>query len=264
MAQEVQSGLVETHLSGGVLTLTQGGGVAHVLSGAMIGALDGALARAAEANEVRVVVLNAPGRIFCAGHDLKEIARFRGDADQGAARLTALFRACSAMMLRLATLPRPTIARVEGIATAAGLQLVASCDLAFAGQAARFCLPGVRNGGFCTTPAVAVGRRIGRNHLMELALSGDPVDALWAHRTGLVNAVLPEAALAGYVGEYAQRLAGHHGPALISGKRALDAQLALPLEAAYAHATEVMVGHFMDPARIEIERRDWGAGDATG
>lgn len=242
----------------GVLTLTLGAGPAHPLSLPMIEALHHALRRASTDDHVGAIVIHGPGRIFCAGHDLKEIARHRQDNDHGRAFLDRLFAACAAMMQAVTLSPKPTIARVEGIATAAGLQLVAACDLAFAAPAATFCLPGVKNHGFCTTPAVAVGRNLARKHVMELALSGDPFPADWARDAGLINRILPDADLAGFVQETAARIAGHNRRAVAEGKTTLYRQLDMPLDAAYAHATQVMIGHFMDPDRIAVEKRDWG------
>ena len=257
MTQDQTTPLVIESLDNGVLTLTLGGGVAHTLSSEMIAALHAVLERARQDAQVRVLVLHGPGHIFCAGHDLKEIAACRGAADDGRAYLGRLFEKCAAMMTALATFPRPTIARVDGIATAAGLQMVASCDLAFASDQARFCLPGVKNGGFCSTPLVAVGRVIGRRHSMELALSGETVDAVWAQRVGLINRVCTPGTLATEVDGFARRLAAQHAPAVRQGKAAFDAQMALPLEQAYAVAGAAMLDHFMDPERIAIERESW-------
>jgi enoyl-CoA hydratase/carnithine racemase len=250
--------LVGAHQDGAVLTLTLGAAPAHPLSLAMIEALHEALIRAGEEDTVGAIVIHGPGRIFCAGHDLKEIARHRREADHGRAFLEWLFTACGEMMQAVATSPKPTIAMVEGLATAAGLQLVASCDLAYAAPGARFCLPGVKNHGFCTTPSVAVSRSVTPKHLMEMALTGEPVDADWALAAGLINRILPDNELAPFVQDMAARLAGHNRRAVADGKRAVKRQVEMPLEQAYAHATEVMVGHFMDPERIEIEKRRWG------
>lgn len=230
----------------GVLTLTLGNGVAHPLSRAMIGALHAALEAATADPETRVIVIHGPGKIFCAGHDLKEIAAHRADADAGRAYLTDLFEACAAMMLALAGSAKPTIAQVEGIATAAGLQLVASCDLAFASEDARVCLPGVRNGGFCTTPAVGVGRVICQRHLLELLLSGEDRGALWAQNAGLFNAVLPAETLGAHVAQFACTLASRNAGPIALGKRTVLDTLCQPLAQAYAQATPVMVAHFLE------------------
>lgn len=249
--------LVET-LDRGVLTLTLGAGPAHPLSLSMIRDLQGALDRAAGNSEVRVIVIHGPGRIFCAGHDLKEIARCRTQPDHGKAFLTELFNACAEMMMAITRFPKPTIAMVEGIATAAGCQMVAACDLAFAGEAATFALPGVNNGGFCSTPAVAVARCISRKHVMEMTLSGESFSADWARDAGLVNRVVPADQLAGATQEFARKLATRHAPAVELGKQVLNQQLEMPLETAYEAATEAMIAHFMDPHRISHERETWG------
>lgn len=249
--------LVSERQEGVVLTLTLGAAPAHPLSLAMIRTLHAALDRAAENTDARLVVIEGPGHIFCAGHDLKEIARHRQDPDDGNAFLWELFNACSDLMQTIVAMPTATLARVEGIATAGGLQLVASCDLAFATPDATFALPGVQNGGFCTTPSVAVGRSIGRKALMELALSGTPKDATWALRTGLLNDVLPAQEIDARIATLADVLADGNRASIAAGKRMTYAQLEMPLADAYTAATEVMIGHFMDPARIAKERDRW-------
>ncbi|MCC0079001.1 MAG: enoyl-CoA hydratase/isomerase family protein [Rhodobacter sp.] len=238
--------LISSSLEAGVLTLTLGNGIAHPLSLPMIRALHGAL----DAPEARVIVIHGPGHIFCAGHDLKEIARHRAAPDRGAAFLTELFDACAALMIAIARSPVPVLAQVEGIATAAGLQLVAACDLAFAADSARFCLPGVRNGGFCTTPAVAVARAIGRKAVNDLLLSGEDRDAAWALRVGLVTEVHPPADLPGRVTAFARTLAGRNPAPIREGRACLSAHMELPLEQAYALAGPVMVRHFLDEGRL--------------
>lgn len=246
--------LLARALDAGVLTLTLGRAPAHPLSHDMIREMHRALDAAAADPAVRVIVLHGPGHIFCAGHDLKEIARHRADGDQGAAYLQTLFDDCAAMMLALARHPKPTIALVEGIATAAGLQLVASCDMAFAARSARVCLPGINNGGFCTTPAVAVSRVTGRRRVMELALSGETLDARWAEAAGLFTRVLPDDQVIDGCMAFATRLASRNPGPIQAGKAALDAHLARQLEDAYAMATPVMIGHFMDEGRLAAER----------
>jgi enoyl-CoA hydratase/carnithine racemase len=245
--------LLAEDVTAGVRTLTLLNGRAHPLSSPMIAAVHAALDRAANDPDTRMLVITAPGHIFCAGHDLKEIARHRADPDQGRAYLAGLFDACAAMMLRLARFPKPTIAMVDGIATAAGLQLMASCDLRFVSDRATFALPGVTNGGFCTTPAVGVSRAIARGAVMDLALSGEPLGAEWALRTGLATRVMAPDVLALATQTFATTLATRNPGPIMAGKAALDAHLNLPLDAAYALATPVMIDHFMDPARLERE-----------
>lgn len=249
-------GYLATEMYNGVLVLRLGAFPAHPLSLSMVRALKAEFSTLTDNSDVRAVVLLGEGRIFCAGHDLKEIRRHRQDADDGQAYVTTLFHECTEMMLTLARLPQPTIAVVQGVATAGGLQLMCSCDMTFAGPGARFCLPGVNNGGFCTTPAVAVGRKIGRNHLMELALSGELFDAEWALSAGLINRIVPDHLLFDTAIEFAETLARCHAPALAAGKAMLYRQLELPLDQAYAEATDVMIGHFMDPHRVALERGD--------
>jgi len=246
--------LITQTLHEGVLTLTLGNGRAHALSHGLIKALHHAVTQAATDAETRVIVFEGPGHIFCAGHDLKEIARHRADPDHGRAYLTTLFEDCAQMMLAVTQCPKPTIAMVDGIATAAGLQLVAACDLAYASEAASFCLPGVNNGGFCTTPAVAVSRAIGRKHLMELLLSGESRDAAWGLRTGLVNDVLGANALRDHTYAFARKLASRNPGPIHAGKPVTVAHLDQDLTTAYAMATRTMIGHFMDPARIAQEQ----------
>lgn len=245
--------LVAVTREGKVMTLTLGNGVAHPLSVGMIASIEEALDEAAADEGVNVVLLHGPGKIFCAGHDLKEIARHRADPDRGRGYLERLFRDCGAMMMAVTMSPKPVIAVVEGIATAGGLQLVAACDLAFAAPGATFCLPGVANGGFCTTPAVAVGRSIARKHVMEMALSGERYGAEWALSAGLINRIVPEGDLLPVAMDFARTLAGRHAKAIGEGKRALYRQLEMPLADAYDFATAVMIGHFMDPVRMEME-----------
>lgn len=256
MNQMTPERLVAETLEEGVLTLTLGRAPAHPLSREMIGALHDAIKRAGQDNAVRVIVIHGPGRIFCAGHDLKEIARHRADADEGRAYVDDLFSACSEMMIDITHSPKPTVAMVEGIATAAGLQMVAACDLAYASAEATFCLPGVQNGGFCTTPAVAVSRAIGRKAVMEMALTGAVYDAEWALANGLINQILPADKLAGHVHDLAKTLATRVPGPVSKGKQALQQHLDLSLRDAYALATPVMVDHFMDPDRRQY---DWKA-----
>ena len=233
----------------GVHTITLGAAPAHALSLAMIDALQEAFEAAGSDPDVRVIVIDGPGRIFCAGHDMKEMSRHRHDADAGAAFMDTLFSRCSDMMLTLAHLRKPTIAIVDGIATAAGLQLSASCDMVFASPTAEFCLPGVTNGGFCTTPAVAVSRVIGKRALMEMMLSGETMDSDWALRHGLITRIIPSERLSREAHSFAKTLAARNPTPIQDGKAALLAHQTLSLEDAYKIATPVMVAHLMDEGR---------------
>ncbi len=218
------------------LTLDRGSRY-NPLSRSMIAALREHLDRLSDDRSVRVVVLAAEGRGFCAGHDLQEMRAHAGDD----AWQQALFDECNALMVGLTRLPQPVIARVHGIATAAGCQLVSMCDLAVAADTARFALPGVSIGVFCSTPAVGVARSVGRKRAMELLLTGEPVDAATALDWGLVNRVVPLDALDAEVERLARSVAARSAPVVANGKRTFYAQLDEGLEAAYACAAGAMV-----------------------
>jgi enoyl-CoA hydratase/carnithine racemase len=229
-------------LDDGVLTLTLNRGERfNPLSLAMIAALDEALDTAARDASVRAVVLAAAGRGFSAGHDLKEMRAHA--SDQGWQR--ALFDACSRMMLRITAQPQPVIARVQGIATAAGCQLVSTCDLAVAADTATFALPGVNIGVFCSTPAVGVARNVGRKHAMEMLLTGELIDAQTALAWGLVNRVVPAAALDAAVRHFTEIIKARSAATIRLGKQAFYAQIEQPATAAYDTTSEVMACNMM-------------------
>ena len=211
----------------------------NALSGALIGELQSALDRIAVDRGVRVVVLAASGRGFCAGHDLKEIR-----AMAAVEEVEALFARCSRMMVTITRLPQPVIARVHGLATAAGCQLVATCDLAVASEAATFATPGVNIGAFCSTPGVALGRAVGRKHAMEMLLTGAPISAARAQEIGLVNRVVAHEALDAEVGDLASLIATRSAGAIASGKAAFYRQLELPIDEAYAVAGQAIACDF--------------------
>lgn len=223
----------------------------NALSIEVMEALIAALDAIAADDAVRCVLLYGQGPAFCAGHDLKELTSHRADADGGRAFFERTFALCGDLMTRMAGLQQPVIAAVEGVATAAGCQLVASCDLAVAGAAARFATPGVSIGLFCSTPAVALTRTLAPKHAMEMLMTGDMVDANEAMRIGLVNRVAPagEALTAARV--LADRIAAQSPAALRVGKRAMHAQMGLPLERAYELASEAMVQNLLDADAIE-------------
>jgi enoyl-CoA hydratase/carnithine racemase len=228
-------------IADGIATLTLNRpGQFNALSAALIGELQAALDRVAGDPGVRVVVLAARGRGFCAGHDLKEI-RAMGDA----AEIEALFARCSRMMTAITQLPQPVIAKVHGLATAAGCQLVASCDLAVASSAATFATPGVNIGAFCSTPGVALGRAVSRKHAMEMLLTGEAADAERAERIGLVNRVVAPEALDAAVAALASLLASKSPAAIASGKKVFYQQLEMPLSQAYSLAGHAIAGDFL-------------------
>lgn len=225
------------HREAGVIRLTLNRPSSrNSLSADMLAALQTEIDRVRTDPHARVVILAGAGPAFCAGHDLKEIRAHDGDPEYA----ESLFTACSRVMQSLVTLPQPVIARVHGVATAAGLQLVASADLAIAADDARFATPGVNIGLFCSTPAVALGRAVARKHALELLLTGDLVDAAHALRIGLVNRVVPAADLDTAVDALAARIAGKSAAAIRGGKAAFLAQLEQPLPEAYASQGALM------------------------
>ncbi len=211
----------------------------NALSVGLMTALEAALDDVTVDPAVRVVVIAGSGPAFCGGHDLREM---RG---QDAAGHAALFAQCSRLMTRIVRLPKPVIARVHGVATAAGCQLVASCDLAVAADTARFATPGVNIGLFCSTPMVALTRAVPRKQAMEMLLTGEMVDAARAREIGLVNRVVPEAGLDAAVDALAAVIAAKSPLTLAIGKEAFARQAEMPLDAAYAYAAEVMTRNMM-------------------
>ena len=220
----------------GVATLTMNRPVArNALSRELIAALQAELDIIANDASVRVVVIAGAGPAFSAGHDLKEVL-----ADRSEASCDALMAACSRMMLSINRLPQPVIAKVHGTATAAGCQLVATCDLALAAEQAKFATPGVNIGLFCSTPMVPLSRAVGRKSAMRMLLTGDMIDAATAEAIGLVNEVVPEAELDGAVDELAAKIAGKSAAVLALGKQAFYRQLEMNLADAYGYASGVM------------------------
>jgi enoyl-CoA hydratase/carnithine racemase len=214
----------------------------NVLSAAMMAALKDALAALAGDAEVRVIVLAADGKAFSAGHDLTEMG-----ADRSLEELRALFASCSELMLAIQRQPQPVIARVQGVATAAGCQLVAMCDLAVASTSARFAVSGINLGLFCSTPSVALSRNVPRKPALEMLLTGDFIDAATARERGLVNRVVAPEALDEEIARLATAIAAKSPAAVAAGKRLFYQQLELGVEAAYARAGEVMACNAVEP-----------------
>ena len=236
----------------------------NALSDEMIAALHGTLDEIAETDGVRAVILSGAGKAFCAGHDLKQMTAARQAEDGGAAYFKDLFDRCAAMMARIQSLPQPVIAQVHGIATAAGCQLVATCDLAVAAHGTRFGVNGVNIGLFCSTPMVALSRNIPRKQVFELLTTGDFIESARAAELGLINRAVPPEALADETRALATQIAGKLGSAVRIGKRAFYEQLERPVDAAYAYTGAVMVENMMAPDTAEgidafIEKRppDW-------
>jgi enoyl-CoA hydratase/carnithine racemase len=212
----------------------------NALSAELMTELEGELRTLGADRAVKVVILGAVGPAFSSGHDLKQMRACRDRAVY-----EGLFRQCSRLMLSIVRLPQPVIARVQGVATAAGCQLVASCDLAVAASSARFATPGVNIGLFCSTPMVALSRNVERKHAMEMLLTGEMIDAAEARRIGLVNRVVPDAELDAATRRLADTIASKSGHVLRIGKEAFYRQLELGLEDAYAYTSRVMTENMM-------------------
>jgi len=215
------------------------------LSEAMMAALGAALAGASADRAVHVIVIAAEGPVFSAGHDLKELSAHRSDPDRGRAYFADVMGRCSRLMQAIVTHPKPIIAEVAGVATAAGCQLVASCDLAIAGEGARFQTPGVHIGLFCSTPMVALSRAVSRKHALEMLLTGDMVPAQRAAEIGLINKAVPASDLTGETMALAGRIASKSPATLKIGKELFQRQLDLPLAEAYRLASETMVENML-------------------
>jgi enoyl-CoA hydratase/carnithine racemase len=215
------------------------------LSEEMLETLGDAFTAIAHDKSVRVVVLAANGPAFSAGHDLKELTRHRSDDDRGRAYFKHMMNTCSAMMQQIVTLPQPVIAAVQAIATAAGCQLVASCDLAVASRDAKFATPGVNLGLFCSTPMVALSRNVSRKYAMEMLLSGDMITAEHAARIGLVNVVVEPGSEREEALKLARKIASKSTLTVKIGKEAFYRQLEMPLAKAYTYTAEVMVENML-------------------
>lgn len=225
------------------------------LSEEMLVALQTALDSIAKDSSVRVVVLAASGKAFCAGHDLKQMR-----ADPSAAYYKKLFDQCSKLMLTIQKMPQPVIARVQGLATAAGCQLVAMCDLAVAASDAKFAVSGVNYGLFCSTPSVGLSRNIARKQAMEMLLTGEFIDAETARERGLVNRVVSADALDAEINKLASSILAKPAVAIAMGKQLFYSQLEMGIAAAYQLAGETMACNMMDEAALEgvqafIEKR---------
>ncbi len=247
---------------GGVAILTLNRPQArNSLSEALLAALSGAFTEIAADRTVRAVVIAANGPAFSAGHDLKELTARRNDADRGRAYFTTIMASCSTMMQQVVMLPQPVIAAVQGVASAAGCQLVASCDLAVASSAAKFATPGVDIGLFCSTPMVALARNVARKHAMEMLLTGDMVPAEKAMQIGLVNRVVAVGAERKEAIALAHQIASKSSHTVKIGKEGFYRQADMGLADAYRYVTQVMVENLLSADAEEgicafIEKRD--------
>jgi enoyl-CoA hydratase/carnithine racemase len=238
---EMDAPLLQRRLPQGIAVLTLNRPEAYnALSSGLMRALLAALDGLARDSAARVVVLEGAGRGFSAGHDLKEVRALKSSEQH-----RALMALCCELMLTLVRFPKPLIAKVHGVASAAGCQLVASCDLAIAASDARFATPGVNIGLFCSTPMVALSRNVAAKHAMEMLLTGEAIDAETAARIGLINRHLPATELEAAVLETAAKIAAKSGHVLKLGKEAFYRQLEMPLDEAYAFASEVMVQNML-------------------
>lgn len=235
------------------------------LSSQMLTSLQRELDQIASDPGVRIVILAAKGKAFCAGHDLKEM---RSHPQKHF--YDGLFEQCSRVMITLQKLPQPVIAKVQGMATAAGCQLVAACDLAVAADTARFATSGIRYGLFCSTPAVPVSRNVSRKQAMELLLTGEFIDAATAERQGLINHAVPVDELDAAVQRLADAIVSKSAVAVSMGKEAFYKQLEMGMEEAYAYASEVMACNMMADDAMEgfaafVEKRQpiWNHGQAA-
>ena len=257
--------LIQRHDDGGIATLTLNAPHSlNALSVAMIARLTAELDRPAADRQTRVVILRGAGRAFCAGHDLKEMQAARAEADKGAAFFRRLFDQCAAMMQRLPALPQPVIAQVHGIATAAGCQLAASCDMVVAAEDARFGVNGVNIGLFCSTPMVALTRKVPPAVAFEMLTTGEFLAAPRAREVGLVNRIAAPADLDTATRQLAETLASKLTAAVHIGKRSFYDQQGLPLDRAYAltgdRMTENMLWRDTEEginAFLEKRKPDW-------
>jgi enoyl-CoA hydratase/carnithine racemase len=236
--------LRETFGSVAVVTLNRPA-ARNSLSEAVIADLHAALNEIGDDKAIRALVIAANGPAFSAGHDMKELTDRRSDPDRGRAYFTQIMNACSAMMQAIVHLPKPVIAAVQGVATAAGCQLVASCDLAVASEAASFATPGVDIGLFCSTPMVALSRNVPRKQAMEMLLTGEPIPAATARDIGLVNRVVPAGTERDAAIALAHQIALKSAYTVKLGKTAFYRQVEMSLDAAYRYAAEVMAENMM-------------------
>jgi enoyl-CoA hydratase/carnithine racemase len=230
----------------GIATLTLNRPEArNALSEALLAALIGEFDAIAKDRSVRAVIIAGNGAAFCAGHDLKEMTAHRNEPDRGRAYFAALFEKCAGMMQQIVHLPQPVIASVHGVATAAGCQLAASCDLVVASDAARFATPGVQIGLFCSSPMVALSRKVASNHAIEMLLTGEMVSAKRAHEMGLVNRVVAADREREEANKLAHAVAAKSAYVQKIGKEAFYRQLDLGLADAYCYGAKVMAENMM-------------------
>jgi enoyl-CoA hydratase/carnithine racemase len=241
----VRKGPVLVERRGETLRLILANPPANALSLTLMETLRETLEGVRDDRDIRVIVIAAEGKVFSAGHDLKELTTHRSDPDRGRGFFETTFEACSRLMQTIVRHPKPVIAEVDGVATAAGCQLVASCDLAVASEQASFATPGINIGLFCSTPMVALSRNVTRKHAMEMLLTGETIDAATARQIGLVNRVVPREYLNQVVTKYAQVIASKSPLIVKIGKEAFYAQAEMGLSEAYEYTSRVMVENML-------------------
>lgn len=230
---------------GVVLHLTLNNAPANALSIEVMTSLKDAVEEAGTNDEIRVIVIGHAGKVFSAGHDLKELTARRSDADQGKAFFSQTFELCAEMMMAIVKCPKPVVAVVNGLATAAGCQLVATCDLAISTDKATFCTPGVNIGLFCSTPMVALSRAAHRKQAMEMLLTGETIEAGEAKEYGIINRIVPEDYLDQVVTKYAETIASKSPLTVKIGKEAFYNQLEMGLSDAYDYTARVMTENML-------------------
>ena len=218
----------------------------NTLSDEMISELDKKFKEASQDKHVKVIILSSTGKVFCAGHNLKDLNSKRLDLDKGKSYYAKIFRNCSLLMMNIVQNPQPVIAAIDGIATAAGCQLIASCDLAYASDRAKFATPGVNLGLFCSTPMVALSRNVSKKSAMEMLLTGDLIDAKNACKIGLINNFFNSEELMKKVFEQADKISSKSMKTLKIGKKAFYKQREMSLEDAYNYTSTVMIENMLE------------------
>ena len=218
----------------------------NTLNDAMISELDKKFKEASQDKHVKVIILSSTGKVFCAGHNLKDLNSKRLDLDNGKSYYAKIFRSCSLLMMNIVQNPKPVIAAIDGIATAAGCQLIASCDLAYASDRAKFATPGVNIGLFCSTPMVALSRSVSKKSAMEMLLTGDLIDAKNACKIGLINNFFNSEELMKKVFEQADKISSKSMKTLKIGKKAFYKQREMSLEDAYNYTSTVMIENMLE------------------
>ena len=212
----------------------------------MINEIDSKLQKASDNNDIKVIIISATGKVFCAGHNLKDLDLKRKEPDKGKSYYKKIFKSCSLLMMNIVQNPKPVIAAIDGVATAAGCQLIASCDLAYASDRAKFATPGVNIGLFCSTPMVALSRNVNKKSAMEMLLTGELIEAKKAFEIGLINNFYNSEELMKKVFEQANKISSKSMKTLKIGKKAFYKQREMSLEDAYNYTSKVMMENMLE------------------